>query len=64
MLRDYSAGQSSHFEKQIFSKEKSSVFSNKGSVIWAEPNSRGSAKQFGQAERLVGHYAHEQVKSF
>ena len=27
----------------------------KSSVIWAEPHSRSSAKQFGQTERSVGH---------
>ena len=27
-----------------------------GSVIWAESDSRISAKQFGQTKHLVGHY--------
>ena len=28
----------------------------KSSVIWAEPHSRSSAKQFGRTERSVSHY--------
>ena len=28
----------------------------KSSVIWAEPDGRSSAKQFGRTERSVGHY--------
>ena len=37
-------------------KKKGLCSAEKGSVIWAEPNSRSSADQFGQTERSVGHY--------
>jgi len=37
-------------------KKKVMFSAEKGSVIWAEPNSKSSAKQFCQTEWSVGHY--------
>ena len=40
----------------MHSKEKKVLCSaEKGSVIWAKPNSRSSAEQFCRTERSVGH---------
>ena len=40
----------------LYEKKKVLCSAEKSSVIWAESHSRSSAEQFGQTERLVGHY--------
>ncbi len=37
-------------------KKKVLCSAEKCSVVWAIPNSRSSAEQFGRTERSVGHY--------
>jgi hypothetical protein len=37
--------------------KKAQCTAEKGFVNWAEPNSKSSAEQFSQTERLVGHYS-------
>ena len=42
---------------QYIAKKKVLCSAEKGSVIWAEPHNRSSAKQLGRTECLVGHYS-------
>ena len=45
------------WKTQYLIKKKVLCSAEKGFVIWAEPNSRNSAKQFNQTKRSVSHYA-------
>ena len=44
------------WKMQFIVKKKVLCSAEKGSVIWAELNSRSSADQFCRTKRLVGHY--------